>query len=99
MASSPALPVGISIEHRRDRRRSVGDAPASSSNSTTLSISVPIAMLVTRSSMISMTTGTLCSAIHFSACAIAGSISSCRCTRIALQPNLGDRDSDRRRSR
>ena len=57
-----------------------------SSNSTTLSISAPIAMLVTRSRIISITTGTLNSFIQASACLMAGAISSCRCTRIALQP-------------
>src|SRR5882672_7137843 len=59
---------------------------ASSSNSLIASISVPIAILVTRSSMISITTGTRYSTIHLCACSIAGSISSCVCTRIALQP-------------
>src|SRR5205807_8755884 len=50
---------------------------ASSSNSVMLSISVPMEILVTRSSMISITTGTLYCAIHLSACSMAGSISSC----------------------
>src|SRR5262249_39821423 len=59
---------------------------ASSSNSTMLSISVPIAMLVTRSRITSITTGTRYSAIQRCACSIAGSISSWRCTRTALQP-------------
>ena len=49
---------------------------ASSSNSVTASISVPIEMLVTRSRMTSITTGTLNSAIQRLACSIAG-ISSC----------------------
>ena len=45
---------------------------ASSSNSLMASISVPIEMLVTRSSITSMTTGTLNSAIQALACSIAG---------------------------
>src|SRR5437868_4678489 len=51
-----------------------------------LLISVPIAMLVTRSRMISTTTGTRYSAIHSRALANAGWISSGLLTRIALQP-------------
>ena len=59
---------------------------ASSSNSVMLSISVPMEMLVTRSRMISTTTGTRCSRIHCFAWAKAPAISPGACTRIALQP-------------
>src|SRR4051812_30574647 len=57
-----------------------------SSNSTILSISAPIAMLVTRSRMNSTTTGTLYSAIHSRAVANAACASCGSVTRIALQP-------------
>src|SRR6476660_6864295 len=66
---------------------------STSSNSTMLSISVPIAMLVTRSRMNSTTTGTLNSAIHFP----RGGERRLRVVRIgnadrlAAEP-LGDRD-------
>src|SRR5665213_571302 len=57
-----------------------------SSNSTTLSISVPIAILVTRSRMNSTTTGTLYCAIHSRAVVNAAWASFGSVTRIALQP-------------
>ena len=66
---------------------------STSSNSTMLSISVPIAMLVTRSRMNSTTTGTWCSAIHSRAVANA----ACASLRIGDADRLaaeafGDRD-------
>ena len=62
-----------SVEERVERR-SARRAPdvASSSNSVTLSSSVPIEMLVTRSRITSTTTGTRNSAISFFACSKAG---------------------------
>src|SRR6266404_503637 len=57
-----------------------------SSNSTILSISVPIAMLVTRSRMNSTTTGTLCCVINSRAVANAACASFGSMTRMALQP-------------
>src|SRR5690606_14763553 len=59
---------------------------ARGSNSLMASISVPMAMLVTRSRITSITTGTWCSAIQAWACSMAGRRSSCLNTRIALQP-------------
>jgi len=53
---------------------------------TMLSISVPMAMFVTRSKMTSTTTGTRNWAMSFFASSKAGISSSGRCTRSALQP-------------
>ena len=80
--------VPVVVEIMLERVEILKDgASAPGSNSTMASISVPMAMFVTRSRITSMTTGTRCSAIQASACATAGANSSGRCTRIALQPS------------
>lgn len=71
---------------------------ASGSNSLMALISTPIEMLVTRSRINSTTTGTLCLFMSALACSKAAAICSGSRTRIALQPNLRQRQHGLRHS-